>query len=933
MDSQNHKHDKIRTLSVSDHWSPPIADLQIKEVRSSNFYVDNSSVSSVMFLGAEGGNVLPIELEIKEESNSRCKRLKLIAPAQQCVYLSIPENSSPLGLTLRKTPSFLDLIESKLSNSSLPCPKYRNEKRADDDADAQQINGKLKASNFPASLLQIGSWVRTSRYEGELVVKFYHAKRKLVWEVLDGGLKSKIEVPWSDIASLKASCITIPQTLEIELMRPPHFFREKNPQPRKHTQWKATTDFTGGQASTFRRHFLQFPQGALQKHYEKLLQLDNRLSSLSKKPYPSLDSLFFGTENLGYEHPDNHALFWVEGQCSDRPVQLLESGITSDSSEKFHCFTLSKTTLHTQYTDLDHVAAASETSSFRSGAGDGGVDYKTPVSIGNSVPSLLVSLPQTLTNFSMPSLSQCHHYMEKAADNVITTGLLSYNFGSSGLHRGKLNSVLNIGSTDDLNSSSWISEIQTDTDPFGLPEDIADTSEIDVNFSNGIFCSGSPGCNVQREIPSNCSELLLGISTAKQFPVFVQEDQGALDEIGEFFGNSISLMISMKRAREIKKNSRMRDFWSALNFVCCVQFWRMAVLWTLALVISYLQLFYRASFLRKSDSYPRCSPPPTRTSTSETNAPTRPLCIITGATSGLGAASAHALSGEGFFVVLAGRSSHLLSKTVEEIKKQDDDAHLKAFQIDLSCLQSIINFKKSLEQWLLDSNMHPSVQVLINNAGILATSRRFTDEGYDQTMGTNYIGAFALTTLLLPLLRNSPVPSRIVNVTSFTHRCVSGKQVDEETLVEKCLSRSKPYPCALMYEYSKFCLLLFSYELHRQLYLKDKSCKVSVFAVDPGVVETNIMREVPSCLSQLAFMVLRLLGLLQSPENGVESIVDATLAPPEASGEYFFGGRGRTVKSSKLSYDRELAEKLWTSSYKLFIESQLVSKDVSRLEH
>ncbi|XP_043707162.1 dehydrogenase/reductase SDR family member on chromosome X-like [Telopea speciosissima] len=278
----------------------------------------------------------------------------------------------------------------------------------------------------------------------------------------------------------------------------------------------------------------------------------------------------------------------------------------------------------------------------------------------------------------------------------------------------------------------------------------------------------------------------------------------------------------------MKTNSRMRDCWVALNFVCSVEFWRMAVFWTLALVNSYLQLFSRAFFFRISHSYPSCSPWPTATSISKTNAPTRPLCIITSATSDLGAASAHALSREGFYVVLGGRSSYLLSKTVEEIRKQNVDAHLKAFQIDLSCFQSIINLKNAFEQWLSDSNMHPSVQVLINNAGIFATSCKFTNEGYDQMMGTKYIGAFALTNLLLPLLRSSRVPSRIVNVTSFTHRYVSGTQVDEETLAGKYFSRSKQCPFAHIYENSKFCLLLFSYELHRRLYLKDKSRKVSV---------------------------------------------------------------------------------------------------------
>ncbi|XP_042497275.1 uncharacterized protein LOC122076057 [Macadamia integrifolia] len=537
MDCQNPKKDQIRALSVSEHSSPSIAGLQIKEFRSSDFDEDNPSISSVVFLGGEGGKVLPIELEIEEERNSRCKRLKLMAPDQQCVYLSAPENSSPLGLTLRKTPSFLDLIESKLSNSNLPCPEFRKEESADADADAQaqHINGKLKASNFSASLLRIGSWVRTSRYEGELIVKFYYAKRKLVWEVLDGGLKSKIEVPWSDISSLKASCTTIPQILEIELMRPPHFFREKNPQPRKHTQWKVTADFTGGQASTFRRHFLQVPQGTLQKHYEKLLQLDNRLFSLSKKPNPSSDSQFFGTENLEYHHPDNHSLFWVEEQCSDLPKQLLESVISDDSSDKFRCFTLSKATLHSKYSNIDNVAAASETGSARS-AGDSCVDHMTPVSIGNLIPSLLVSLPPTLTNFGMPSLSQCQQYKEKAEDEVATTGLLSYNFGSSGLHRGKLNPVLNIGSTVDLNSGCWISEIQTNRSPFGLPQDIGHTSKIDMSFTGGLFCSAQGVCNVEREIPSNCPELLVGISTAKQYPVFGGEDQEALDDIGEVIG-------------------------------------------------------------------------------------------------------------------------------------------------------------------------------------------------------------------------------------------------------------------------------------------------------------------------------------------------------------------------------------------------------------
>lgn len=76
-------------------------------------------------------------------------------------------------------------------------------------------------------------------------------------------------------------------------------------------------------------------------------------------------------------------------------------------------------------------------------------------------------------------------------------------------------------------------------------------------------------------------------------------------------------------------------------------------------------------------------------------------------------------------------------QAVSEIKSRNPDACLKAFEVDLSSFKSILEFKHSLEQWLHDSNMHPSVQLLINNAGILATSRRVTSEGYDQLLFTD----------------------------------------------------------------------------------------------------------------------------------------------------------------------------------------------------
>ncbi|KAH1255712.1 Dehydrogenase/reductase SDR family member on chromosome X [Glycine max] len=369
----------------------------------------------------------------------------------------------------------------------------------------------------------------------------------------------------------------------------------------------------------------------------------------------------------------------------------------------------------------------------------------------------------------------------------------------------------------------------------------------------------------------------------------------------------------------------VKELWRAFFFLCSPQFWRMALLWTFSILYSYYQLFKPlihekcSLFSHKLVSYPRCSPFTTTF---------KPVCVITGATSGLGLAAAYQLSKEGYFVVLVGRSQQLLSETITKIKDWNEDAHLEAFQVDLSSIESVVKFKMSLQQWLLDSDLHCSIQILINNAGILATSPRVTAEGYDQMIGTNYIGAFALTKLLLPLLESSPVSSKIVNVSSFTHRAVTDVQVDEGTVSGKRFFRSIQYPCAHIYEllyvfspnafnFVEVCLILFSYELHRQLCLMGKSHQIFVTVADPGVVQTKLMQEVPAILSWLALYVLKRLQLLQSPECGVDSIIDAALAPPGTSGAYFFGGKGRTLNPSPLSRNAKLARELWESTSKL----------------
>ncbi|KAL5205209.1 hypothetical protein ABZP36_033418 [Zizania latifolia] len=351
----------------------------------------------------------------------------------------------------------------------------------------------------------------------------------------------------------------------------------------------------------------------------------------------------------------------------------------------------------------------------------------------------------------------------------------------------------------------------------------------------------------------------------------------------------------------------------ALRMVCSPEFWRMAFMWTFSLLHSYLLLFIRGGAAVPRRRRPR----------PDDSGRGRPICVVTGATSGLGKAAAAALAREGYHVVLAGRSSQLLSETVQEIRSRQPDAYIEAFQVNLSSYKSIKKFETSLYQWIQDSNMEHSIQLLINNAGMLAKSYRITEDGFDEMMQTNYIGPFVLTNILLPLLKNSSTPSRVVNLTSFTHRCVSEINLSKKGLrgvrFDHWSARGS-YPLASTYEYTKFCLLMFSYELHRQLHI---SSGISVMTADPGVVETGIMRELPPCLSWFAFSVLRLLNLLQQPDMAVGAVLDAALAPPEASGKYFFGGKGRTIRSSQLSYNIELAEKLCAESLTLFNELQI----------
>ncbi|CAH2054933.1 unnamed protein product [Thlaspi arvense] len=226
-----------------------------------------------------------------------------------------------LNLPLTKTPEFLKKI-ADIIKQDYPCPNqpkmpdFTENTKALTPPETPKTLEKPKAMNFPISKITIGEWTSVMIFPDDLKAKFYFAKKKLMWEVLDSvetethvaKLKRKIEILWTDVLSFRATFHSHDETgtLEVELGKRPTFFMETNPQAGKHTQWKQMDqDFTQDQsASRCRRHTLHFAPGVLQKNLEKLVSGDSFWSNLAKVTFPTLpQSIYF---DIGYGNSNNN---------------------------------------------------------------------------------------------------------------------------------------------------------------------------------------------------------------------------------------------------------------------------------------------------------------------------------------------------------------------------------------------------------------------------------------------------------------------------------------------------------------------------------------------------------------------------------------------------------------------------------------------------
>ena len=271
------------------------------------------------------------------------------------------------------------------------------------------------------------------------------------------------------------------------------------------------------------------------------------------------------------------------------------------------------------------------------------------------------------------------------------------------------------------------------------------------------------------------------------------------------------------------------------------------------------------------------------------------ICMVTGATAGIGEATAEGLASLGATVIVVGRSAERCVAAVERIKQQTGNSNVEHLLADLSSQQEVRDLAYEFK------SRYSKLDVLVNNAGAINLVRRASVDGIELTFALNHLSYFLLTNQLLDLLVSS-APARIVNVSSSSHR---RSRINFDDL--QCRRR---YWGMRAYAQSKLGNVLFTYELARRL----DGVGVTVNALHPGVVATRFLAN-NGKLGPIFSFFFGLRGI--SPENGSRtSIYLASSKEVEGvTGGYY--EKSRAVRSSSASYDEAVAARLWEVSVEM----------------
>jgi NAD(P)-dependent dehydrogenase (short-subunit alcohol dehydrogenase family) len=270
------------------------------------------------------------------------------------------------------------------------------------------------------------------------------------------------------------------------------------------------------------------------------------------------------------------------------------------------------------------------------------------------------------------------------------------------------------------------------------------------------------------------------------------------------------------------------------------------------------------------------------------------ICLVTGATSGIGKATVMGLAQRGATVVMVGRDREKGEAVQGEIKTKSGNEAVDLLLADLSSQESIRQLAENFLQ------RYTKLHVLINNAGMSSLRRRETVDGLEVTFAVNQLAPFLLTNLLLDVLKAS-APSRIINVSSNSHK--SGYINMDDLQSEKKYMRA--------YGQSKLALVLFTYELARRL----QGTGVTANCLHPGFVATNFGQNGTGPLGRGVIKFLSRFGM--SPEEGAKTSIFLATSPEVegVTGKYFV--KSIPKRSAPITYDETLQRQLWEESARL----------------
>ncbi|KAJ0976936.1 hypothetical protein J5N97_012410 [Dioscorea zingiberensis] len=285
--------------------------------------------------------------------------------------------------------------------------------------------------------------------------------------------------------------------------------------------------------------------------------------------------------------------------------------------------------------------------------------------------------------------------------------------------------------------------------------------------------------------------------------------------------------------------------------------------------------------------------------------------IVTGSTSGIGKETARVLALRGAKVIIPARTLESGIKVKESLLEQNPDAKLQVMQMDVSSLESVRSFAHSFNS----SNKH--LNILINNAGIMACPFQLSQDGIELQFATNHLGHFLLTNLLLEKMKatakETGTQGRIVNVSSVAHRRSDTSWLDLNVINDKT-----KYSPVNAYARSKLANILHSNELSRRL--KEGGSNVTANSLHPGVILTNISRslDLNAVVMSLATLVK---PFLKSIPQGAATTCYVALSPKikDISGKYF--ADCNEISPSKKAKDEVLGKKLWEFSQEIFEKS------------